>query len=188
MSQQTTYLQGVFILLGIVLLSACSSTQPSNKHDEFSANVDVFDRIDSSCVNQLMHQQGLSNQNQQETRESASFTQSQYIALANTARFCIQDLEFSPKHPDLQTAMQLSALAFSNYLNAGDMRQASETLSDFRKQFPQQDLYFSDFTSFVDTATALVKQSKMGRAELNMLNINQSLRDELNRQQRWALN
>jgi hypothetical protein len=134
-------------------------------------------RMDFKCVEQVQSQQsGIKTP-----------TISQFIALANTAQHCVGGIQFSPQHPDLKTAMQFSALAFVSFVQAGDMQSASTALSDFRATFPQQDLFFDDFTSFVDTATVLIKQTDISPHQLASLNINPTLRAEINRHRQWSL-
>lgn len=165
------------IALSLVGLSACGMTQYTQ-----TANVDTlqtnYHRIDLSCAAQVSEQQAA----------FAHATPSQYLALANTASFCIDGIAFSPKHPDAQLAMQFRALSFFNYMKAGDMKAASGSLQAFRRDFPQQDLYFEDYSSFVDTATALVKQHSLNSQSVKLLNINPDLQAELRRQRTWALN
>lgn len=136
-----------------------------------------IERMDVVCVEQV---------NNLHTRlEIAS--SAQYLTLANAAEHCIENLSFSPQHPDLQTAMQFNALAFTNYLKAGDIQQAVNSLAQFRRAFPQQDLLFDDYTSFVDTATALTKQHELSAYQLTTLNINPQLRAELKRTRNWSM-
>jgi hypothetical protein len=112
----------------------------------------------------------------------------QQIALANAASRCIENKSFFPQHPDNQMAMQLNALAVVNFIKAGETQLAEQSLAQFRKQFPQQDLLFSDYTSFVDTAVALLQHSELSAHQLSVLNINKSLRLELKRNDYWLRN
>ena len=109
----------------------------------------------------------------------------QHIALADRASRCIEGLRLHPKHPDNQKAMQLSALAIVNYIKAGDSANAEHAFSRFRQQFPQQDLLYTDYSSFVDTITALLNYDTLASHQIRMLNINESMRNELSRQYHW---
>lgn len=112
----------------------------------------------------------------------------QHIALADRASRCIENLHLHPKHPDNQKAMQLSALAVVNYIKAGDSEGAKSAFERFRYQFPQQDLLYKDYSSFVDTITALLNYDTLASHQIRMLNINESMRDELSRQYHWRRN
>jgi hypothetical protein len=133
--------------------------------------------MDTGCIKQVQAQQA----------NIANPSLSQSLSLANTALHCVGDIQFSPGHADVKIAMQFSALAFVNYVKAGDMTAAANTIAAFRQKFPQQDLLFADYTSFVDTATVLVEQSELTAYQLTSMNINPTLRDEITRQRKWSL-
>jgi hypothetical protein len=46
-------------------------------------------------------------------------------------------------------------------------------------------LYFADYSSFFDTATALLEQQTLSRHQLAALNISADLRTEIERHQYW---
>lgn len=165
------------LLACVVSVAACSSNG-----EQHAAPVVIssssFERIDERCVSQVL--------DTQQALQSANA--GQYHSLANTAEHCIAGIDFPPRHPDIQTAMQFNALSVVNYVKAGDMAAAEKGLASFTTRFPQRDLLFDDFTSFIDTATALLSQHKLDDYQLSMLNINPSLRDEIKRTRRWSLN
>lgn len=163
--------------LAILLLSGCNMTEQADVI-AVADNLPVFERMNTKCIDQVQSQQSATNQTDL----------SQYLALANTAQYCVGDIQYSPQHPDVETAMQFSALAVVNFVKAGDIQAASLALSQFRAKFPQQDLLFGDYTSFVDTATVLVKQEEITAHQLTYLNINPTLRAEITRQRKWSLN
>jgi len=133
--------------------------------------------MNSACIEQV---------NTQQLKLDVA-SQAQYLSLANTAMHCIDNIAFSPSHPDSKVAMQFNALAFINYVKAGDMQQAQTSFAAFRQRFPQQDLIFDDFSSFVDTATVLVNHDNLSRHQLMVLNINEHLRSEIIRQRKWSM-
>lgn len=164
-------------VIAITILSGCGLTaQP--EVITVDTNVPLFERMKPQCIEQVQAQQ--SSPYQKEA--------SQHLSLASTAQYCFENIQFSPQHPDIQTAMHFSALAVVNYVKAGDILAARKALSQFRTKFPQQDLLFEDYTSFVDTATVLVKQDEVTLNQLAYLNINPALRAEIKRQRRWSLN
>lgn len=165
------------IIMLSAFLSACTSTHQSAVVSDLNQPEKQVQRMNASCIEQVNAQQ-----QQLETANEA-----QYLSLANTALHCIDNIAFSPSHPDSRLAMQFNALAFNNFVKAGDMQEAQLSLSSFRKRFPQQDLMFADYTSFVDTATVLVNHSSLSRHQLTVLNINEQLRDEIIRQRHWSM-
>ncbi|MFT4653997.1 MAG: hypothetical protein ACJA0G_000969 [Kangiellaceae bacterium] len=165
------------ILLLIAFLSACNMTSTPASTITVDTSIITVERMSTQCITQVQTQQNAMN--------APSLSQS--VSLANAAQHCVSDIQYSPKHPDIKTAMQFSALAFVNYVKAGDMQAAANSLAKFTTAFPQQDLLFADYTSFVDTATVLIKQSEVSPYQLTSLNINQTLRAEITRQRKWSL-
>lgn len=168
---------GLATFLAVALLSGCNMTTHTDLVD-VTTSLPVSERMNTQCIEQVYAQQSAQDQTDL----------SQYLALANTAQYCVGDIQYSPQHPDVETAMQFSALALVNFVKAGDIQSASLALTEFRTKFPQQDLLFDDFTSFVDTATVLVNQQDITPHQLTYLNINPTLRAEITRQRKWSLN
>lgn len=166
----------VSIMVFMCFLSACTSTTYT------APVVDINDkpteRLDSSCVTNVSSQQ----------KAVSNGDMSQHLALAKRAMACIENVDFSPKHPDQKLAMQFNALAFTNYLKAGELSAAKSAFEHFTVKFPQQDLTFEDYSSFVDTATALLNYKELSEYQINTLDISATLRTELIRQKTWAHN
>jgi hypothetical protein len=55
----------------------------------------------------------------------------------------------------------------------------------FKSAFPGQDLYFNDYSSLIDTATALLEPSSINAQKRMSLNISEQLREEVKRRQYW---
>jgi TolA-binding protein len=82
--------------------------------------------------------------------------------------------------------MHAYALSIQNYLKAGDVEKARQSFRKFNAQFPEQDLYFADGTSYKETFRALlgpVSASEYGRYSL--LNANPALKAEMRRVNHW---
>ena len=177
----------ISLLAALLLLNGCSSRSTEYKPAAIGDSQKLTStnqkpmivRLESSCHSDVL---------QRESSVGNSGEAAQQIALAKAASRCIENKNFYPQHPDNQVAMQLNALAIVNYIKAGETQKATNSLSSFRLKFPQQDLLFSDYTSFVDTAIALLKQNDLSTRQLQVLNINVALRDELKRQQYWLRN
>ena len=178
----------VFIAISAaLLLSGCTSTPQKtavdNPQSRLSSNTAVetpsIERLDNACHSAVI---------ERENSVGDSVDVAQQIALANAALRCIENKSFYPKHPDNRMAMQLNALAVVNFIKAGETHMAEKSLAQFMKHFPQQDLLFADYTSFVDTAVALLKRSELSVHQLSVLNINKDLRYELKRNDYWLRN
>nr|WP_136249655.1 hypothetical protein [Ningiella ruwaisensis] len=164
------------IFLSASFLSACGSTQVPQ-----SAVVEqafpVGQRLDTQCVEQVKaREKGI----------QSSESHAQYLALANQAQRCLQGIRFFAQHPDNQEAMRLNALSVVNFIKGGDLDAANRSLTRFKQRFAQQDLVFEDYTSFIDTATAMLNPDLNAR-QLAMLNINPVLRNELSRTRQWSM-
>jgi hypothetical protein len=177
-----------FAVIGaLVMLTACNATDSYNKKGTHTVALNTsleepqsnIQRLDMTCYSDVR---------ERESKIGHSGSAAQQLALAKAATRCIENKSFFPQHPDSESAMQLSALAVVNYIKAGETQMAEKSLVGFRQQFPKQDLLFSDYTSFVDTALALLKYKTLSAHELQTLNINTGLRNELKRQQYWLQN
>ena len=160
----------------LLFLSGCGSTMMASPAPVENA-YPVSQRIDSQCLAQV-------NERERAIRDTSSATQ--FMALANQSIRCLKEIHFYPKHPDNQEGMRLNALAVVNYVKSGDIQSAQNELTAFKTRFVRQDLVFADYTSFVDTATALLEPNLSPR-QLAMLNINPTLKSELSRTRQWSL-
>lgn len=161
------------IIVTAVFLSACSSTQTN----QIVTSEAIYHRLSQSCIDSILLQQ---------SQQVEQYNVSTLMSLARRAETCLGDQKFPVDHPDVQTAMQFNALAFANYMKAGDIEAANRSFERFTLSFPQQDLIYSDFTSFIDTATALLNYQGLSVHQLQILDINPTLRSELLRRKRWA--
>ncbi len=153
----------------LVALTGCKSNGSSA--EDPLANVK---RIDYSCQQNV-------------TRMDASLANTaqpaQYATMAKMLEQCWQGVPLSNYHPDAQLGMQLMASSFLYAIQAGDSEKALNVLTQFETSFNGADLYFADYTSFIDTANALLGMAQP--SNLSNLNINADLRQELERQSYW---
>lgn len=139
------------------------------------------------ATGQLVEQQCVQQVYAREAAIRSASSPAQFMALANQALRCVDGIRFYPAHPDNQVAMQLNALAVVNFVKSGDIAAAQTAFADFTQRFAQQDLVMADYTSFIDTATALLEPN-LSQRQMAMLNINPTLRGELHRMRQWSLN
>lgn len=163
------------VVIFAAFMTACSSTQ-SNTATVLPTNNSYYQSIDASCEQQAI---AMDNSAQQSGQEA------QYLASANAMLRCVKGITFPKSHPDSDKALRLMALSVMNFVKGGDIDAANIALKKARSKFPTQDLYFADYSSFFDTATALLEQRKLTRHQLASLNISADLRAEIERKQYW---
>ena len=110
----------------------------------------------------------------------------QYHQSATLLEKC--EAQLGPGQVEISTdeRMHAYALSIQNYVKAGDIEKASQTYQRFDDQFPDQDLYFADGSSFKETFRALlgpVSASEYGR--LSLLNASPELKAEMRRINYW---
>ena len=175
------------VMLAAVFISACSSTTKSaanlrvsnknmNNDMNYAMNYDYYQSMDGACEQQAMEMDRFAQQSGQAA---------QYLASAKAMLRCVNGISFPKGHPDAGTALRLMALSVLNLVKGGDIDAAHIALRKTQSKFPNTDLYFADYSSFFDTATALLEQQKLSRHQLAALNISANLRAEIERQQHW---
>lgn len=120
----------------------------------------------------------------QQARHSGSA--GQYYQCAALLEKC--EAQLGPGVVEISTdeRMHAYALSIQNYVKAGDIEKASQTYQRFDDQFPEQDLYFADGSSYKETLRALlgpVSVSEYGR--LSLLNASPALKTEMRRINHW---
>jgi hypothetical protein len=177
-------------LLFTVALSACSTTTVQQDEQPIAANKssELQSEADTSCRN---HARNIAKH-----AESVASTV-QYLAAAKAMNSCIstalqnrayQGFENNnPQQikPQQETIMKMMAVATLNFIKGGDVITATREVERFKRVYPNQDLYFKDYTSFLDTATALLSVESLGASQISSLNISRVLRDEIERKHYW---
>lgn len=109
-----------------------------------------------------------------------------YMASAHLLERCESDL--GPEAAGLASdeRMRSYALAIQNYLKGGDVLAARQLLQIFRENFPGEDLYYPDGSSFSETMTLLVGMGAPGTTgALAMSNVGTDIKAELRRADYW---
>ena len=124
----------------------------------------------------------------QSAREKKS--SAQYAASAKTLDQCLTDIdEYRDVVPvasieSIEQRMQVHALTVLNYFKAGDIKHAKLQLRAFELSYPGRDLYFSDYTSFIDSLSLLLGIDTVeGRRKV--FNVNPTLASEVSRYRYW---
>ena len=164
-------------------ISACSSTtkneanlRVSNSNINNETNNDYYQSIDMSCEQQAIEMDSFA----QKSGQAA-----QYLASAKAMLRCVNGIQFPKGHPDVDKALRLMAMSVLNLVKGGDIDGAHIALKKTQSKFPNTDLYFADYSSFFDTASALLNQQKLSRQQMAALNISADLRTEIERHQYW---
>jgi outer membrane PBP1 activator LpoA protein len=169
------------VVLAAAFMSACSSTTSSEPSSPISSNhhytpTDYYQSMDTACEQQAMEMDSFAQQSGQAA---------QYLASAKAMLRCVNGIQFPNGHPDADKALRLMAMSVINLVKGGDIDAAQVALRKTQSKFPNKDLFFADYSSFFDTATALLEQQKLSRHQLAALNISAELRTEIERQQHW---
>lgn len=175
-----------------LLLAACATaplapTTTNQFGDKQKAEQEQMVAATTAMEQFLRCKQGglLLGQSAREKKSSA-----QYAASAKTLDQCLTDIdEYRDVVPvtsieSVEQRMQVHALTVLNYIKAGDINNAKLQLRTFEMSYPGRDLYFSDYTSFVDSLTLLLGIDIFeGRREV--FNVNPTLASEVSRYRYW---
>jgi hypothetical protein len=166
LSTLTKPIRNAALVLSLALtLGACSSTEQETA------------LIDSACLNDA--------QMMREHAESIG-SHAQLLVSSKTLGYCLPSpIPQVLKDHEKQQIMQIMATITLTNIMAGDIKAAKSQLQAFEIQFPREDLYLPDYTSFIDTAKAIIEGNKLSTQELASLNISRELRQELERQSYW---
>ncbi len=172
----------VIPLLLAITLSACSTTakqtneQPIVKHTTNKPQAATGTRCRDHARSIAKH------------AESVAST-AQYLAAAKAMNNCVstalQNRPYNNNQTQQETIMKMMAVATLNFIKAGDVTTATREVERFKRVYPNQDLYFKDYTSFLDTSTALLSTEPLGAAQISSLNISRVLRNEIERKHYW---
>jgi hypothetical protein len=109
-----------------------------------------------------------------------------YITSAVIMEKCEAGLGASPRGVAQDERMRLAALTVVNYLKGGDSAKARQSLSTFKRSFPDSDIYFDDGSSFIATSELLLgRPADMGFGEFAALNVNRDVKNEMRRLAHW---
>ena len=114
----------------------------------------------------------------------------QYAASAKTLDQCLADIdEYRDVAPVIsaefvEQKMQVHALTVLNYFKAGDIKHAKLQLRAFELSYPGRDLYFSDYTSFIDSLSLLLGIDTV-KSRRKVFNVNPTLASEVSRYRYW---
>lgn len=112
-----------------------------------------------------------------------------YLSSARLLEKCESRLGSNSGDVEDQERMQGYALSIQNYLKAGDLDQARANMGRFKQTFPDQDLYYPDGSSFIETMEVLMGQaSSTDYGVFSVLNVSGDIKSEMSRQNYWKHN
>lgn len=172
------------LLLVGVALSACVTQPPSfgggidfreARYNEISAMRDYRDCRDHAL--------------ELDKEAQAKHDPAKYLASAKMIENC--EAKLGPDVAGVATdeRMRSYALTIQNHLKGGDLEGARENLDKFSANFADQDLYFADGSSFVQTMEILLGKRGAGSiGRYSDANVNNELKSELRRVRYWERN
>lgn len=163
-------------LLALISLLAACSTAPI-RH----VAAPVYSPAPMVVVNKQCLEQG----NKIADSAASSGMSAQYLSAARYLLACIPTALPELDLQQSEAVMQVMAHITLNFIQGGDISAAKYQLLRFEQTFPQQDLFLPNYTSFRDTATAILQGTHLSAYQLTNLNISRELRAELERQQYW---
>lgn len=171
-------LKTALVLALAITTSACSTTGDNNLQQVAPSNA-------TQVVKPATELNGECQQHALAIADNASSTASraQFLTSARALDHCVISDQLA--NVEKQNRMQMIAISTLNFIKGGDVQKAADQLAMFKRQYPQQDLYFADYTSFVDSTTALLNMDKLSATALTSLNINRKLRAEIERNHYW---
>ncbi len=112
-----------------------------------------------------------------------------YIASARLLEKCENGLSRKASEVGRDERVRSYALSIQNYLKGGDVESARTNLEKLKKAFADTDLYYPDGSSFIETMEVLLGQKDVREfGRLAMLNVNESLKEEIRRIRHWKRN
>ncbi|MBV1920529.1 MAG: hypothetical protein KUG73_07580 [Pseudomonadales bacterium] len=178
-----------------LLLAACTTAPLPPVTTNQLSDRQLFEQEQMAAATTAMAQflgckQGglLLDQSAREKKSSA-----QYAASAKTLDQCLTDIDeyrdvvSVASIESIEQRMQVHALMVLNYFKAGDIKSAKLQLRAFELSYPGRDLYFSDYTSFVDSLTLLLGVDSLHSLEgrRKVFNVNPTLASEVSRYRYW---
>lgn len=185
----------LLVISTVMLLSACMSSpkatiestalEPSNNnviidganaYSKSTDHINVFTRCKNTADGMALS-------------AAKSKSQAQYLNAAKVYRTCSTNHQLSSQDSSKTSlTMRLYVLSTMNFIKGGDLNSAKNMVERFKQRFPQQDFYFANYTSFLDTAEALLHSENTSAQLLATLNISAGLRQELLRKDYWLKN
>ena len=176
------------VIIVAMLLNACAFHPPNNTNKNSESGVEYDSHALLSESEKARNEFANCKLDGLALNASARKQQSmaQYFASAQTFDGCLVDIDEHRSVVSLEERMQIHGLTILNYIKGGDVKKARIQLRAFELAYPDKDLYFSDYTSFVDTFRVLLIDSQQhSKSYRRVKNVNRKLLSEISRQRYW---
>lgn len=177
-------LSGVSLLCAGIALSACVTQPPS-----FGGGID-FREARYSEISAMRDYRDCRDMALELDREAqAKHDPAKYLASAQMIEKCEAKLGPDVAGVAHDERMRTYALSVQNHLKGGNIEQARVNLEKFTQNFTDQDLYYTDGSSFVQTMEILLGKRGAGSiGRYSDANVNSELKSELRRVRYWERN
>lgn len=174
--------RALFVFAALTGLAACASDSAGNVADGIGFREARFQEITATREYRECRDQALDMDRKARVSGSAGA----YLTSARVLEKCETALDESNHGVSTGDRMQAYALASQNHFKGGDIDAARRTFTQFKKSFPDNDLYYVDGTSFIATMEALLGQAEPWTfGEFAALNVNGELKSEMRRMNYW---
>lgn len=178
------------LALSVVALSGCNNSISALNVKQPQDEGIGFREVRFDEISRMREYQGCRDEAFEMDRKAmSSASAGGYLASARLLEKCELRLGGGAGEVSDQERMQGYAMSIQNYLKAGDLDRARINLTQFKQTFMDQDLYYPDGTSFVETMEVLLGQaSSDDYGFFSVLNVNVGLKSEMSRQHYWKHN
>ena len=177
--------RGAAVAAVLLAASACTMNSQVNPMEGIGYREARFQEISAMQQYRQCRDDGVALDEQARSTGNAG----RYLASARLLEKCEAELGPEASGAAIEERMRAYALSVQNYLKGGDVAKASETFETFKTSFSGQDLYYYDGSSFTETMAALLGQKEeTDYGKYAMLNVSDTLKDEMRRVRYWKKN
>ena len=172
---------GLIALAGAIVATGCANSGYENLEYTQQKNRERLAAQEfASC-----HQEALiADQSAAKNRRPAG-----YLYSARILDRCLAEVAAYSQAVERADLMRTHALMIQNYFKAGKITSAKRALSGFLSQYPGEDLFFADQSSFIDTMSLLLGEAGPSAAlPGSSLNVNPRIKAEVRRINYWQAN
>lgn len=195
-SGASTLARYIALFVAPLFLNACAVTSPapiisSSTLPTSAAHASQVSELSAAAMEQFVDckKEGLALDESARKQKSPA----QYAASARTLDLCLVEVDEYRDAVPMELRMQVHALTVLNYVKGGDIAKARLQLRAFELSYPNRDLYFSDYTSFIDSLNAVLGRphsngtSSQRVFQQRTSNINPMVSTEISRYRYWKM-
>lgn len=165
-----------------LLLGACSLTGHDDPLPDLSFRESRFEQMQGIKAFEACRDEGLTLDTQARSRAAAGA----FLTSARVLDGCGANLGSAATGVPLAERMHVHALAVVNYFKGGDVEQARRSFNGFKATYPDNDLYFADGSSFIETTEVLLgRTDPISFGQFAALNVSDRVKSEMRRLNHW---